>query len=210
MQNFKVIENFLIEEHFKKLCKLKREEIDSNSIKVYHNKIDKFNNTESSFIGDKLLLDLHRQYNKIALDILGELAPQKLKLYDYSEFHIVETGKNYSFPIHQDIPSKLLSGVIYLYPKKNKGTFIYKNRDGENKKEIEWLQNKAFFFSRSENYSWHSYEGDKVSNRLALVYNLMTYDLKKACEIENINYYKYIFLNKINPYLLKYLKFTIN
>lgn len=210
MQNFKVIENFLIEEHFKKLCKLKREEIDSNSIKVYHNKIDKFNNTESSFIGDKLLLDLHRQYNKIALDILGELAPQKLKLYDYSEFHIVETGKNYSFPIHQDIPSKLLSGVIYLYPKKNKGTFIYKNRDGENKKEIEWLQNKAFFFSRSENYSWHSYEGDKVSNRLALVYNLMTYDLKKACEIENINYYKYIFLNKINPYLLKYLRFTIN
>ena len=210
MQNFKVIENFLIEEHFKKLCKLKREEIDSNSIKVYHNKIDKFNNTESSFISDKLLLDLHRQYNKIALDILGELAPQKLKLYDYSEFHIVETGKNYSFPIHQDIPSKLLSGVIYLYPKKNKGTFIYKNRDGENKKEIEWLQNKAFFFSRSENYSWHSYEGDKISNRLALVYNLMTYDLKKACEIENINYYRYIFLNKINPYLLKYLKFTIN
>ena len=144
MQNFKVIENFLIEEHFKKLCKLKREEIDSNSIKVYHNKIDKFNNTESSFISDKLLLDLHRQYNKIALDILGELAPQKLKLYDYSEFHIVETGKNYSFPIHQDIPSKLLSGVIYLYPKKQRN-FIYKNRDGENKKEIEWLQNKAFF-----------------------------------------------------------------
>ena len=52
-------------------------------------------------------------------------------------------------------------------------------------------QNKTFF-SRSENYSWHSYEGDKVSNRRALVYNLMTYDLKKACEL-NINYYKYIF-----------------
>ena len=25
----------------------------------------------------------------------------------------------------------------------------------------------------------------------------MTYDLKKAYEIENINYYKYIFLNKL-------------
>ena len=33
---------------------------------------------------------------------------------------------------------------------------------GKNKKEIEWLQNKAFFFSRSENYSWYSYEGDKI------------------------------------------------
>lgn len=210
MQNFKIIENFLVEEHFKKLCDLKREKIDSNSIKVYHNKIDKFNNTSSSSINDELLLDLHKTYNKIALEILGELAPQKIKLYDYSEFHIVETGKNYIFPIHQDVPSKLLSGVIYLYPEKNKGTFIYKNQKGENKKEIEWVQNKAFFFSRSENYSWHSYEGDKISNRLALVYNLMTYDLKKACEIENINYYKYIFLNKINPYLLKYFKFTIN
>ena len=81
---------------------------------------------------------------------------------------------------------------------------------GKIKKKLNGSKIKHFFFSRSENYSWHSYEGDKVSNRLALVYNLMTYDLKKACEIENINYYKYIFLNKINPYLLKYLKFTIN
>ena len=210
MQNFKVIKNFLKKEHFDKLCNLKREKIKSNSIKVYHNKIDKFNNINSTLISSSLLVDLYKTYNKISYKILGELAPQKIKLYDYTEFHLVETGKNYSFPIHQDIPSKLLSGVIYLYPEKNKGTFIYKNKRGENKEEIEWVQNKAFFFSRSENLSWHSYEGDKISNRLALVYNLMTYDLKKACEIENINYYKYLALNKINPYLLKYFKFTIN
>ncbi|SMF79474.1 hypothetical protein [Candidatus Pelagibacter sp. HIMB1321] len=210
MQNFKVIKNFLKKEHFDKLCNLKREKIKPNSIKVYHNKIDKFNNINSTLISNSLLVDLYKTYNKTSYKILGELAPQKIKLYDYTEFHLVETGKNYSFPIHQDIPSKLLSGVIYLYPEKNKGTFIYKNKRGENKEEIEWVQNKAFFFSRSENLSWHSYEGDKISNRLALVYNLMTYDLKKACEIENINYYKYLALNKINPYLLKYFKFTIN
>ena len=210
MQNYKIIENFLNQEHFKKLCEFKRDKINANSIKVYHNKIDKFNNVKSTYLSEEFLIDLQKTYNQEALKILEELAPHKLDLYDYSEFHIVETGKDYTFPIHQDIPSKLLSGVIYLYPQKNKGTFIYKNKNGENKKEIQWQQNKAFFFSRSENYSWHSYEGDKISNRLALVYNLMTNNLKKACEIENINYYKYIFLNKINPYLLKYLRFTIN
>ena len=38
----------------------------------------------------------------------------------------------------------------------------------------------------------------------------MTLDLKKACEIENINYYKTKIFDKINPYLLKYFKVTIN
>ena len=210
MQNYKIIDNFLIDEHFEKLCKLNLKIINSNEIRVYHNKIDKFDNLKSSCLSENLLRDLYKEYNQKAMNILNELAPQKLKLYDYSEFHIVETGKNYKFPIHRDTPNKLLSGVIYLYPKKNKGTFIYENRYGKNKKEIEWKQNRAFFFSRSENYSWHSYEGDKNSNRLALVYNLMTHDLKKACEIENINYYKTKIFDKINPYLLKYFKVTIN
>tara|TARA_B100000902_G_scaffold390614_1_gene439839 strand:+ start:762 stop:1394 length:633 start_codon:yes stop_codon:yes gene_type:complete len=210
MQNYKIIDNFLIDEHFEKLCKLNLKIINSNEIRVYHNKIDKFDNLKSSCLSENLIRDLYKEYNQKAMNILNELAPQKLKLYDYSEFHIVETGKNYKFPIHRDTPNKLLSGVIYLYPKKNKGTFIYENRYGKNKKEIEWKQNRAFFFSRSENYSWHSYEGDRNSNRLALVYNLMTLDLKKACEIENINYYKTKIFDKINPYLLKYFKVTIN
>ena len=210
MQNYKIIDNFLIDEHFEKLCKLNLKIINSNEIRVYHNKIDKFDNLKSSCLSENLFRDLYKEYNQKAMNILNELAPQKLKLYDYSEFHIVETGKNYKFPIHRDTPNKLLSGVIYLYPKKNKGTFIYENRYGKNKKEIEWKQNRAFFFSRSENYSWHSYEGDRNSNRLALVYNLMTLDLKKACEIENINYYKTKIFDKINPYLLKYFKVTIN
>ena len=44
MQNYKIIENFLDKEHFKELCDFKRDTINANSIKVYHNKIDKFNN----------------------------------------------------------------------------------------------------------------------------------------------------------------------
>ena len=61
MQNFKVIENFLIEEHFKKLCESKREDIDSNSIKVYHNKIDKFKYIVS-ITKDKYIEMLKKKY----------------------------------------------------------------------------------------------------------------------------------------------------
>ena len=45
---------------------------------------------------------------------------------------------------------------------------------GANKRIIEWKQNRAVFFSRNERETWHSYEGDGSSNRIALVYNLMT------------------------------------
>ena len=44
MQNYKIIDNFLIDEHFEKLCKLNLKIINSNEIRVYHNKIDKFDN----------------------------------------------------------------------------------------------------------------------------------------------------------------------
>ena len=53
------------------------------------------------------------------------LALKKVNLYDYSEFHIVESGSKYKFPIHDDIPAKILSGVIYLEPENNKGTCFF-------------------------------------------------------------------------------------
>ena len=61
--------------------------------------------------------------------------------------------------------------------------------------------NKALFFSRNENNSYHSYEGDGKTTRRALVYNLMTNDLKKVCLIQNINFYKVKIRDIINPYL---------
>ena len=37
----------------------------------------------------------------------------------------------------------------------------------------------------------------------------MTKDLKRVCEIENINFYKVKLREKINPILYRYFKFTI-
>ena len=78
---------------------------------------------------------------------------KKTKLYEYSEFHIVETGKDFVFPIHDDQPEKLLSGVIYLKPSVNRGTIFYNNKKGEGKNEIEWKTNRAvFFFKRRKKH----------------------------------------------------------
>ena len=143
------------------------------------------------------------------MDILNELYPEKVNLYDYSEFHIIETGSNYKFPIHDDTPNKLLSGVIYLKPEKNTGTLFYKNKKGDDKKEIEWKQNRGVFFSRSEKKTWHSYEGDRNSNRIALVYNLMTTNIKEVSKIEKVSFIPTLLRYKINPYLYRFFKFTI-
>lgn len=209
MKNFKVIDNFLKQDHFEKLRDLQLEYNGPKTATVYRNIIDNNGGTDLSCLSENLIKTFYDEYTSIGLQILKELSPKKVELFDYSEFSIIETGKDYSFPIHRDIPTKLLSGVIYLTPQKNNGTYIYENKNGKNKKVIEWKQNRAFFFSRSEESSWHSYEGDKISNRIVLVYNMMTKDLKRVCEIENINFYKVKLREKINPILYRYFKFTI-
>ena len=141
--------------------------------------------------------------------LLEELNPQKVKLYDYSEFHIIEVGANYKFPVHDDTPNKLLSGVIYLKPEENMGTIFYKNKKGDGKKITDWKMNRGVFFSRNEKETWHSYQGDNKSNRIALVYNLMTNRIKEVYKVEKKNYLLGMLRYKLNPYIYRFLKFTI-
>jgi len=209
MIKHKILDNFLKNEDFKTLCSIKLKEIKSNELAVYHNSIHANGKIVAECINEEFIKKLHNNYHKKAIELLQEFAPNKVDLYDYSEFHIIETGANYSFPIHRDTPNKLLSGVIYLKPEINKGTFLYSDRYGNNKKEIEWKQNRAFFFSRTEDDSWHSYESDRKSNRLALVYNLMTLNVKGACKIEGINYYKVRLREFLNQYMFRYFKTLI-
>ena len=210
MKKYLIIDNFLKKNHFDKLSNLNLSFTDCNNLSVYKNKIDKYLKIKSDILNKDLMIELHNSYTKIGLNILEQLEPKKLKLFDYSEFTIIETGKDYVFPIHRDIPTKLLSGVIYLSPKNNLGTYVYSDKRGTNKEEIQWRKNRAFFFSRSEENSWHSYQGDNISNRIVLSFNLMTNDLKKACELENLNYYKIKFRERINPILYRYFKIIIN
>ena len=205
----KIVENFLKSKDLSDLCSLSIKPVGRNEIKVYQNIINGDQVSRNDCIDPELLKGLNDRYHNLAIEILEELNPEKVFLYDYSEFYIIETGSNYKFPIHDDIPNKILSGVVYLKPEKNSGTLFYKNKKGEAREEIEWKINKAVFFSRAEQETWHSYQGDGKSNRLVLVYNLMTNRLKEVYKIEGKSYFLGMFRFKINYYLHKYFKFTI-
>jgi len=207
--NKKIIDNFLDKEDLELIENLNLKKIQNNEVKIYHNKIYKKGNIETDCLSDAQIKNLHFKYHTKALGILKELNSRKIDLYDYSEFHIIETGANYKFPIHDDTPDKLLSGVIYIRPENNTGTIFYANKKGAGKEEIKWKVNRGVFFSRIEGKSWHSYEGDGKANRVALVYNLMTNRIKEVYKIEKKNYILGRLRYWINPYLYKFLKFTV-
>ncbi len=209
MTEIKIIDNFLSDSDFKKITSLTLDQIPENSIKVYHNEIDKRNNIQKSCLESSLIETLHKNYHQKAFKILENLNYKKSKLYDYSDFTIIKTGKNYKYPIHDDTPNKLLSGVIYLQPKINTGTIFYKNKKGAGREEVEWKENRAVFFSRTERESWHSYQGNGISDRVALVFNLMTTNIKEVYKIEKKSYFLGNLRYKLNPYIFNYFKLVI-
>ena len=203
----KIVDDFLNEDDFNELCNLKIEKKSDEKFKIFHNEISG-NEILKSSIDEKLLIKLNKYHLK-AMEILKELSPEKFNLYDYSDFVLILTDKNAKFPFHDDTPNKLLSGVIYLIPEKNSGTVFSNNKKGTNSEKVDWKQNRAVFFSRKERETWHSYEGDGVSNRLALVYNLNSNRLKEVYKAEKKNYFYGNLRYKLNPYLNQFLKFTI-
>jgi hypothetical protein len=207
---YKVIDNFLEEKDFKAIEKIKLSKINSNNMRVFNNTISKDGTImKNDCIEKKILQSLQKKYHAKALKILNELCPEKIKLYEFSEFHIIQTGANYKFPPHDDTPIKLLSGVIYVEPVENKGTMFFQDKKGNGKEEIRWKKNRAVFFSRKERETWHSYEGDRKSERIALVYNLMTSKIKEVCKIEKKSYLISLLRYKINPYLYRFFGFVI-
>ena len=204
--NYKILDNFLDQTTFDYLSSLKLKTVSSNEVLNHHNRVYKNGEIESSCISSEILKNLQRSCHKIAINLLNELAPHKTCLYEYTDFNIIETGKDYIFPIHRDHVNKLLSGVIYLRPENNTGTIIYQNKKGDHPYEIPWKENRALFFSRTEKNSWHNYKGDGKNNRVVLVYNLMTTNTKAICKIEKVNY-NFIKLREfINPYFYRIFK----
>lgn len=203
-------DNFFNTDHLKVLETMNLQKIRNDSIKQYNNAInDNLKILSNDVLNKDFLIDLQKSYHNEAIEILKQLCPEKVKLYDYSEFHVMETGSEYKFPIHDDTPNKLLSGVVYIKPNHNNGTFFYENKNGDGKKEIPWKKNRAVFFSRSERVSWHSFEGDGQNNRVAIVYNLMTNRLKEVYKVENKNFLIGMTRYKLNPYLFRFFHFVL-
>lgn len=177
-----VRDNFLRQNHFNLIKSLsfktepdsweiyKHQVFPGDSVKIsYKNSASQESSASPLSISD--VLSIHKTYHNDMIYYLTELAPDKVVKYKFTELNVVSTGKNYKFPIHNDTYDKLLSVVIYIAPDNNKGTTLYSTKEGLYPKEIVWVPNRAFMFSRNDT-TWHSYESDEISSRLTLVYNL--------------------------------------
>lgn len=197
-----IVDDFLDKEDYNILRNHKKSHVAPDNIQLHHNEIFPDGKVISGSLPEDLIRKLQSKYHEKSLEILRQLAPKKLDLYDYSEFEVVVTGADYKFPIHDDVPKKLLSCVVYLAPEKNSGTMLYSSKYGDDAHEVEWRQNRALFFSRKEATTWHSYRGDGKNNRLALIYNLMTNDIKGVYKAEGTSYFKHQLRKIIKKYSL--------
>ena len=80
------------------------------------------------------------------------------------------------------------------------------DKKGTNSKNVDWKQNRAVFFARKERETWHSFESDGISTRVAVVYNLMTTDIKNVCKIEGKSFILSLLRYKLNPFIYRFLK----
>lgn len=180
-----IIDNFLKPEHFEyinntfdtQIPEHRKNKPSAHSYLVNEKKLKQLNrflgNIKTDKFSDSFIRELYNTYNPKLLDILREVAPEKVKLYKQSVMIFTVTPKNSSYPKHTDTNEKLLSVVIYLKPEKNTGTILYENREDKKPHSIvEWKPNRALIFSRSEN-TWHAYKGDGINDRYVLVYNLL-------------------------------------
>jgi len=186
------IDNFLEPKHFDFLSKVQFGEVKPKDRKTYINSVkDGKPVAVSGQIPEEMLTEIDRTYTPKLLEILEELAPGLSKTYTYTELTVIASGKDYSFSVHPDVKSKILSVVVYLTPENNKGTLLYNSKkDGQtgiNEIETEWKQNRAFIFSRTDD-SWHNYKGDGKSTRTVLVYNLRSDDAFKNHEKSKKDY----------------------
>ena len=81
MFKYKVFDNFLTNEDFQAVTNLNLGEISDTGKRVFHNRIYKNGNIESSCINKETIKRMHEEYFPQALNVLEELSPKKIDLY---------------------------------------------------------------------------------------------------------------------------------
>lgn len=186
-----IIDNFFTDEEFA-VIQQREAKVQGKEIKISHSLIKKNGDVKSDVFEKEFLTHIDNSYRAPLLDILGVLSEGKKNLYEFSDFHMITTGPEYEHAIHDDIPKKLLSVVVYINPEKNNGTFVHDDRYNPTPVgEVEWKPNRAFIFSRLDRKTWHSYSANKIDNRFCVIYNLNTYKAYKAHWAEG-NFLKFL------------------
>jgi len=187
------VDDFFPENILNELLNLQLKPVPDKSFSVHHNYIGRTGKLSLDTIPESLAMQIHSLYFNRLCDVLDFLCPGKKLYYDYTELHLVQTGTEFSFPIHHDLRKKLLSVVVYLDPPKSSGTNLFKNKNQKlPSKVVDWRPNRALLFCRRENTTWHSYQGSKTGERRALVYNLMTNRPLAALRSEGSGYYNFL------------------
>jgi hypothetical protein len=95
----------------------------------------------------------------------------------YPHIQIMVCNSNFSnkAAIHQDDDNKLMTIILYVYPKNSYGTYMFSDNKIESLvKQIEWKPNRAVCFVSQRNpdfqQSWHSF--DNPQNDIRLTVNL--------------------------------------
>ena len=132
------------------------------------------------------MLEFQKKYEQKLMDILKELAPERVKDVEYMEISFSASVPGYKHFPHLDRPQKLLSVVVYISPEKNVGTVMYLAKPGKSIKKggsgknllgrrvVPWKPNRAFIFARSSE-TWHSWVASPNQKpRGTLLFNLKT------------------------------------
>lgn len=111
---------------------------------------------EEHYIDDPIFSELFYDYHGKLISVLEQLCPDNKRRIEYTEISLAVFKPPMCVPRHTDTEDKLLSVVVYL-SENNRGTILY--RGEQYAREVQWKQNRAFAFVRTED-TWHSFETD--------------------------------------------------
>ena len=93
-----IIDNFLNKEDYEEILNLLPGPVEDNKTGHYHTRYEKDKIFKQNFLSDSMTQRLVKNYHDKVLKILDKLSPEKVKLYDYSDFSLIATGKKMNFP----------------------------------------------------------------------------------------------------------------
>ena len=165
-----VLDNFLTSDEFNETLNYAEQRIDINNpyaddfIEIHHYNR---NSILNQIFNNKILLLKDLYYEK--LNFANKKLPENFKPY----IALKSTKPNTNFFIHTDQDFKLMSSVLYLYPKKSSGTNLYLSNNGSNSKNIIWKQNRLLSFvgQSDPNYqlTWHNYTNETNYPRITII-----------------------------------------
>lgn len=80
-------------------------------------------------------------------------------------YEVIFCVGDYSYPIHDEWPDKVLSAVTYIFPEQATGTLLY-NEDKSYHSTATWKPNSTLIFPGLTGKTWHNYSSSEGSIRI--------------------------------------------